>query len=165
MSTPRCQLCLRSVLILTVCVMLVGWLCWWSHKARQQELAVMSLLHHSDGMVRYDFQLNTPRPSALRDQPPLWPERLVNALGVDYFADVEMARLSGENIYDHRLEELEILTDLQILDLHDSRVTDAGLKYLKGLTVLQSLDLRGTQVTDAGVARLQEALPRCLILR
>ncbi|MFB3109185.1 MAG: hypothetical protein ACE1ZE_07455, partial [Candidatus Binatia bacterium] len=40
---------------------------------------------------------------------------------------------------------------------------DAGLEHLKGLTSLEALHLHFTQVTAAGVAKLQQALPNCMI--
>lgn len=38
-----------------------------------------------------------------------------------------------------------------------------GSRNCQGLTRMQILDLNDTQVTDAGVARLQQALPNCVI--
>jgi Leucine-rich repeat (LRR) protein len=63
------------------------------------------------------------------------------------------------------LENLQGLTQLSILWLDHTAVTDAGLEHLKGLTQLQTLDLSGTNVTDEGVKKLQQALPKCQIVR
>jgi hypothetical protein len=51
------------------------------------------------------------------------------------------------------------------VDLTRSEVTDAGLEHLKGLSRLQQLWLVSTKVTDAGVKKLQQALPKCRIVR
>jgi len=37
--------------------------------------------------------------------------------------------------------------------------------HLKGLSNLKALDLSATRVTDEGVNQLQEALPKCKIVR
>ena len=42
---------------------------------------------------------------------------------------------------------------------------DEGLVHLKRLTNLESHYLSDTKVTDAGVAELQQALPKCKILK
>ena len=42
-------------------------------------------------------------------------------------------------------------------------MTDAGLEGLSGLGELRRLDLRDTGVTADGVAKLQRALPKCVI--
>lgn len=68
-------------------------------------------------------------------------------------------------ITDDGLRHLKALTDLKDLSLDNTEVTDVGLDHLRGLTALQWLNLSHTKVTDAGVKRLQEALPKCKILR
>ena len=66
---------------------------------------------------------------------------------------------------DAGLERLRGFSQLQRLDLTGTLVTDAGLEHLKGLSKLQYLDLDDTKVTDAGVKKLQQALPKCRIIR
>jgi hypothetical protein len=73
--------------------------------------------------------------------------------------------LNGTKVSDAGLEHLKGLTQLQWLDLGGTNVTDAGLEHLKGLTQLQGLVVAFTKVTDAGVKKLQQALPKCHIVR
>lgn len=49
--------------------------------------------------------------------------------------------------------------------LDQANVTDACVRHLAELTQLQRLDLTGTKVTAEGVAKLQQALPNCEIIR
>jgi hypothetical protein len=59
------------------------------------------------------------------------------------------------------IAQLQALTDLT---LSDTKITDAGLDQLASLSKLKSLDVRGTAVTEAGAHKLQEKLPKCIIL-
>ena len=68
-------------------------------------------------------------------------------------------------VYDAGLEHVKGLTKLERLGLIGTRVTDTGLEHLKGLNNLRDLDLRHTKVTDEGVKKLQQALPKCKIVR
>lgn len=188
------QFRLRTLLILTT--LIAAWLGWWSYKAREQRAAVLAL-RAAGVVIDYDFDntggqkwvdpLNPPpRPTG----PRYWPAWLVDALGVDYFANVEsVSHLSVYNITDSDLSHLKKLPQLKYVHLWNTPVTDRGLEYLRGLTALRALDLRATPVTDAGlehlkslsnlqhlwleetnvtnagVERLQRALPNCKIIR
>ena len=66
---------------------------------------------------------------------------------------------------DAGLEHLQGFTELQVLYLGDINVTDAGLERLKGLSNLKELLLGDTKVTDDCVKSLQQALPKCNIVR
>jgi hypothetical protein len=71
-----------------------------------------------------------------------------------------------KGVTDAGLKELAPLQSLTTLHLLDTKVTDAGLKELAALKNLTTLDLRGTtKVSDKGVETLQQALPKCKILR
>jgi hypothetical protein len=76
---------------------------------------------------------------------------------------LQILELEYMRVTDAGLEHLEGLRQLQGLGLEYTQVTDAGLEHLKGLKQLQTLGLTGTKVTDEGVARLQHALPKCMI--
>jgi len=165
------QFSLRTLLIVTtVCAALFGILARWSYKARQQRDAVAAL-GEPWGYVTYDFHIS----GELAGVPSYWPEWLINALGVDYFANVLVLKptpgpyavdLEGRGVHeidDVRLEYLKGLPKLRYLWLDRTKVTDAGLQHLQGLTELEYLSLSGTQVTEAGVERLQKALPNCRI--
>ena len=74
--------------------------------------------------------------------------------------------LNGIPVTDAGLHNLRGLTQLQSLGLDDTRVTDAGLEDLKGLkSPHECCGSRGPTGHRAGVKKLQQALPRCKILR
>ena len=71
--------------------------------------------------------------------------------------------LNGTAVSDGGLETLKGLRQLKELRLDETSVTNAGLKFVGPLTQLEFLNLQNTKVTDEGVARLQTALPKCVI--
>ena len=97
------------------------------------------------------------------DDPPWWPDWLVDRLGVDCFDSVEWVDMRLEKCWDADLAKVGRLSDLGWLTLWplpwDSparALTDAGLLHLKGLTNLTYLDLSvsSTPVTDGGLVHL-----------
>ena len=78
---------------------------------------------------------------------------------------LERLDLAGTQVTDAGLVHIQGLSRLEGLSLGDTQVTDAGLIYLQGLTGLRLVYLDGTQVTVAGVAKLEEALPQCDVMR
>ena len=83
---------------------------------------------------------------------------------IAYEKDLTCLELSADAT-DGELRRLSDFRRLKFLSLRETRISDAGLRHLKGLTQVQTLDLTGTQVTDEGVAKLQQALPNCKIIR
>lgn len=77
--------------------------------------------------------------------------------------DIESLNLCRTAVTDAGLESLRGMTKLTTLELYETGITDAGLEHLKGLTKLYFLMLKRTDVTDVGAAKLQRALPNCLI--
>jgi Leucine Rich repeat len=73
--------------------------------------------------------------------------------------------LGSTQVTDAGLKHLAGFKDLQKLNLNFTKVTDAGLKDLASFTKLEMLGLFATKVTDEGVKQLQEALPKCKIVR
>ena len=141
------QFRLRTLLILTTIIaVLLG---WWSHKARQQREAVAAL--NKAALICYDFEKKWGEQS----QVPFWPAWLVDALGVDYFANVEAIGVFDKQITDDWLSHLKGVPLLQRLVLNNTQISDAGLEHLNGMTALQVLDLRNTQATDAGLKHLE----------
>jgi internalin A len=103
---------------------------------------------------------------------------------------LELLHLSGASkITDEGVKHLAGLKQLTNLSLASTQLTDAGLKQLTGLTELKKLSLSFTKITDAGVPdlsmlkgleelglpftevsadgvkKLQEALPKCKIIK
>ena len=106
-------------------------------EARRQQADVAAILKLG-GNVYYDHQFGIAgyNPSAV----PPGPRWLRALLGDDFFGRVCEIDLTG--------------TPLQ----------DADLRHLERLKGLSTLLLDGTTVTDSEVARLQRALPNCIIL-
>lgn len=71
--------------------------------------------------------------------------------------------LSGTNIADGRLKQLEGVSTLYKLDLSDTGITDAGLEHLKSLPQLKELNLHHTSVSDSAVDNFHAALPDCVV--
>ncbi len=144
LNLPRFRLRTLFALMVVVAVCLG----WWSHRARQQRVAVAAFKH-----VSYDFE------EQRLTKPPYWPAWLVEALGVDYFASVTeltVSHLSSTEqvtVFDWR--HLNGLKALKRLDLSVTDITDEGLEHITGLTALETLYLGNTQVTDEGVEHLK----------
>lgn len=77
----------------------------------------------------------------------------------------QLNQLSRRLLTDAGVKELVGLKQLKTLNLAGTQVTDAGVEQLRGLTKLRLLNLRDTKVTDEGVEKLQQALPKCKIIR
>ena len=54
---------------------------------------------------------------------------------------------------------------IEEVDLSGIEVSDAGLVHLARLKSLNTVLLKNTKVTDEGIARLQQELPDCRIVR
>lgn len=78
---------------------------------------------------------------------------------------LERLVLSGTSIDGSGLAALASLPAFTQLDLSRTRVGDDQVPVLQQLSRLRQLAIRDTHFTDAGVARLQQALPKCEILR
>jgi hypothetical protein len=177
-----------SVRGLIVVVLVIGaGLGWIVREAHVQRDAVAAI-ERAGGSVRYHTGWTY---SEFPEAQELWaPKWLVDAIGIDYFDQVDsvgfygsghpvctdealvhVGRLpgllflsvDGGSVTDTGLTHVKGLTNLDELNLRSTQITDAGLADLKGLTKLYRLYLGGSQVTDAGVKRLQRALPNTII--
>ena len=165
----RFQFGLKSVLVLTVIVaILCSWFTVKKQQADRQEEAVKAI-QELGGRVMYDHQL--PRGQFpgqkrfLEDAVARVATYSRNLVGTDFLSYAVDVAFCGPQVTDAGLMHLEELTDLKMLILNGTQVTDAGLVHLNGLTNLIRLDLKDTQATDDGVEKLQQALPKCWIMR
>ncbi len=76
-------------------------------------------------------------------------------VGVRRFPKLVGLTLTGTNITDDGLAQLQILTGLGDLGLADTRITDCGLAHLEDFKRLEYLSLGKTKVTDDGLVHLQ----------
>src|SRR5437763_348361 len=76
---------------------------------------------------------------------------------------VEELWLAGSALGDTEIECLGESRSLEFLDICGTDVSDTGLQQLSGLTSLRGLLLNRTRVTTEGKAKLERAIPLCLI--
>jgi hypothetical protein len=138
---------LRTLLI--VMTLIAVWFAWWSHKARQQRVAV-GALRSMGAEVRYDSRWPW---TGWMKRPPEWPRGFLCYLGDDYFASVRDV-VFWDGATDADLHNLADFTALKELWLKKSHVTDKGLEYISRLATLKVLSIDGSQVTDGGMKRL-----------
>ena len=150
------RLSVRGLMVLVLIV--GGWLGWVVRSARVQREAVAAI-DRAGGFVRYDFQEVIP--SFEQPRPP-WPRWLVDALGVDYFAQVVAVDFGPapypetvDRIDDAVMAQIGRLSHLESLSIyHHDAVNDAMLVHLGGLRRLRSLSLMRTGVRGSGLAHL-----------
>ncbi len=173
----RFQFSLRSLLVLTAVVAILGsWLSWEMKEARMQR-AALDAIEGFDVMVFCDYQINKSGELDILADPPR-PEWLLNAFGDDFMVNAVEVCLSGNwhpdwdgtfvdhsdpQVADALLPHIEKLPALQTLVLHGILFNDAWLERLKGFVHLSTLRLIDTQVTHDGVRKLLQALPNCKI--
>ncbi len=151
-----------AIFVLVIAVAL-GWLV---RIARIQRDAVAAI-QRAGGQVAYDWEqvhrskwtgkLVYPAPNGR----PIWPQRLIEAMGPDYFGDVVKIRFqpnppgsAWSQATDEIMSSVGRLHGLNDLDLTVAPVTDAGMQARGDLTNLESLDLTGTKITGQGLACL-----------
>jgi hypothetical protein len=163
----RFQFSIRSLLVLTLAVAVpFSWLAVEMKAAARQKEVVEKImkLGRFEGMT-YDHQLNASG-NYLRNAQVPGPPWLRKLLGDDFFGAVVILDLNDSKITDAGLVQLTGLIRLKALYLVNTRITDAGLAELTGLTQLRLLILGyNPQITDEGEAKLQHALPNCIISR
>ena len=130
---------LRSLLIVTTVVAVL--FAWWSHTARQQREAVAAL-KEADAFILYDYQVQKLK------RPRYWPAWMVTAVGIDYFANVDLVQLDRIQSTSAGLTHLKSLDRLRSLYLPAPDLTDATLEHLQGLTSLKELYLNSMIIID-----------------
>ena len=143
----RFQFSLLALLLLVVVVAVpFSWLETEMKAARKQREAVASI-ERAGGSVMYDYELPW---VYMHHWPPPATPWLRTLLGIDFFANVELAGLRSEP-NDSLWEDLGAFAHLRILELQSAKVGDAELRNLRGLPPLRELDVGGTNVSDAGL--------------
>jgi hypothetical protein len=126
----------------------LSWLAVKMQNARRQREAVAAI-KAAGGWVVYDFEDGVPEGWLEEPKGPAWLRAL---LGVDFFADVERARIED----DAGMRHISALPRVRFLHLQKSSVTDAGLANLNGATQLIDLWLSDTQISDAGLEHIKD---------
>ena len=140
------QFSIRSLLAVTFLV--AALFAFWVRPAVQQRRNLEALRGHYT-YITYDV----PRDSRGNPCPRFVPGWLVDALGIDFFANV--TGLEVYNATDDVLRRLSALPRLNSLMLHGTDFTTAdGMAYVGSLTQLQVLALPHMKTTDAGIAHL-----------
>ncbi|HZZ27671.1 MAG TPA: hypothetical protein VFE46_06650 [Pirellulales bacterium] len=145
-----------SLRMLLVVITVIGiWLGIEAGRARQQQDAVAAI-RKLGAAVWYDYHIKPYGPSIERlfevkpTATPLEPLWLDNAIGVDYFHNVNTANFF-QPITDDDLAFVEKLPSLVTLGIGQSKVTSAGLVRLTALNRLMYLVLERSQVDDDGM--------------
>jgi len=139
------QFRIRSLLILTLIV--AATMAFWVRPAMLQRAVVRTL--PADATVGYDFQTAGGGASLT---PAYVPGRLVDLLGIDFFADVTSVQVivMSENVYPH----LGQLHNIEWLDIRDRNISPAHLANLTPLTRLRGIRLRGASFQNSAIVHL-----------
>jgi hypothetical protein len=133
------QFGIRSLLLLVVAVAApFSWLAVEIQRT-QREREVVVGIEQLGGQATYDWQVYGWNGAYARDPAP-GPAWLRSILGDYFFGTVRRVSLNAH-------------------------CDDAELERLAGLRKLQEVDIVDSKVTDAGIAKLQNALPNCKIIR
>jgi hypothetical protein len=163
---PRFSLRGMFILVTILCVSLG----WRLQRAREQREAVEAI-RKAGGWVYYDYQHYDPKTGKFDNQAAPWePAWLTDAVGVDFWHDVEAVNMSfheeGGKRWDNEKAPQDIapqvahLPRLRFLGATEHSLDDEGLRsvgQLKQLEVLLYWDAPG--VTDAGARHFQN-MPR-----
>jgi hypothetical protein len=149
------QFSLRSLMIVVAVVAVPC--AWLGHKIEQKrrQRDAIEAIRRIGGRVEFGYQLDSNGAQLAGDrQPPgaLWLRKL---LGDDFFADVKSVDLSGTEVRDDDLQDLDELPDLEFLELNGTRITDAGLVHVDGLRRLRMLGLTSSAISDGGLSHLR----------
>jgi hypothetical protein len=143
---PRSRLPHWGWFLLTAIVLVVGFagLSIWLPSYREQQ--VIQRVEELGGRV----ETKTDNPD--------WLKKLVGEDRLNeskLYMRASTVQLSGPEITDSQVAQLNGLSRLRGLDLRRTAVTDSGLALLSGLTSLKYLNLDRTLVTDNGLTHLQ----------
>jgi hypothetical protein len=149
------QFGLRTLLIVVTVVAVPS--AWLGHKIEQKrrQRDAIEDIRRIGGRVEFGYQLDFDGvPLANDRQPPgaLWLRKL---LGDDFFADAKSVDLSGTEVRDDDLQDLDELPDLEFLGLNGTRITDGGLVHVGELRRLRMLGLTSSAISDAGLSHLR----------
>lgn len=162
-TAPQRRLWPRFTLrVLLVFVTIVGiGLGYWTHRAREQRLAVHQITA-GRGYVVYDYQFGQPANSA---NSPI-PDVLIRLFGRDFFHSVQMARIESRDSIRAAarlpaLEELEVAIN-GVSD--DDVLLIAQMKALKALLLISPIDqMEPSQISDVSLRAIGE-MPRLEML-
>jgi hypothetical protein len=137
----------RVTIAVAMATLLYGVLAIWMPYHRELNIArkIVSL----GGSVQSD--------GGLQWAPLLFREKVI------LFDRIQTVILAGTTLPAELLSEIGQLANLQNLELQIEDLSDDGLEPLTRLRNLRHLNLDRTQTTPAGRAKLQMALPNCII--
>lgn len=148
-----------TLIVTVLTLLLLAAAVWRQHRERQYIRAIRELQQRGGVLV-----VEVEQRASWLDSLPGWLSRLARyvvrpGIGARIGFD-----LSGVEITDAVLENVNRVRDLAWLRLSGTTITDAGLARLRGLKDLEYLDVSDTLVTDGGLARLVERLPKLAVV-
>ncbi len=78
--------------------------------------------------------------------------------------NVEIVQLANTPINNENLKPLAEINSLRILNIHSTQITDESIELLTQLSNLEKLYLWNTKISAQGIKKIQEKLPKCLII-
>jgi hypothetical protein len=140
-------------LALTVVAVCAGLL---ANRADRQRAAIKRVLERG-GNVWYDYQVVSAQKEPGRfiaDAKSPYPDRLVRAVGIDYFHGLTMVALQGPTVTDENLRLLGKVPCVEYLDLAGANISNEGLRYLRELKNLRFLNVEHARIDDRGLEQL-----------
>ncbi len=138
-------------LLLLVAVLAIP-LSWKVNCVRNQR-AVVAELMRLNGLVGYHHQLRSVRVARRTAEPP-GPKWLTAFLGDDFFAEVILVSVGGEQVTDKTIYQVASLPHLNTLSISSNSISDAGVKSLARHSGLDSLTVTSAKVTEQGLMQL-----------
>ena len=143
------RLSMRTFIV--VVLLVGGWLGWIVRTARIQREEVAAITRRG-GVVEYDSGWTDNQ--TLQPQDPGALDRLVSAIGVDYFSNATVVYI-GMLCTEEKMSHVAKLAALRSLSLRTTRPANGALAHLNALTKLSELDLGFATICDADLAHLE----------
>ena len=139
-------------LLLLLVAMIAIPLGWKMNRVHNQRLVVAEVTR-LNGFVGYHHQLRSVKVARRTAEPP-GPKWLTAFLGDDFFADIILVSVGGEQVTDKTMYQVASLPHLNTFSINSDRIGDAGVRSLARHSGLDSLTVTSAIVTEQGLMQL-----------